>query len=96
MKLSELIRAAAESKKHFVSYSCCAVYGVIFSRFNHERAGRIYDQFMQLVDNMAGGHLPGFSAFDEFPWGEERQSVRYAWLHLVAAYADELGLEVTP
>lgn len=101
MKLSEIVRLAADKclwdgnswpPRDAENYSCCAIYRALEEEYEADfpYAGDADEEIISILASMG---LPDSSwlCFEEFSFGEERQGVRYAWLHFVADYLEEQG-----
>lgn len=95
--IAKILRLAADEhlwdgtfpRQDLPEYSCNAVDSV-----DHPDHEVVYDPktfllYLGLTRSEFGGG--DARAFSEFVRGEERQSVRYAWLHFAADIADEWG-----
>lgn len=107
VKLADIIREAADialnpkGKNDTVfnsTYSCdvihyyfCRKYGSTF--WLSPKQAAVQSIFHVLVYSM-GCNTGSMYEFEEFKEGSERQSVRYAWLELVALVAEDEDIEV--
>lgn len=107
MKVSTILREAANLHLHLYKdgtlpgFSYIGEEGVVFEytcdAIQHAvRMNKLAHVGYYFENLMLSFGVPVYSchAFDEFKRGEERQSVRYAWLMFAADIADEEGLEV--
>ena len=96
MKLSEILRLAADEHLSEVDEPIRSDFGsIVKARFSCDAVrAAVHWTWVPGEDFLKSLGCPVYSihAFDEFPAGIERQSVRYAWLHMAADYAEECGL----
>lgn len=100
MKMSKILRYAAdnclwngydimqETQSSFCCYAVAFSYQVLSSKSAND-SWTIANLVQKFLEHLG---MPFYSAFDEFPDCEVRQSVRHAWLHFAADIAEEEGL----
>lgn len=109
MKLSTIIREAANnylSQKGDVSfgliglsagkydYSCDAIRNALSLHYPNYSEYYFAQECLESILKSFGTPIHSTLAFEEFEEGEERQSVRYAWLMFLADVAEEENLEI--
>lgn len=109
MKLSTIIREAANkylSEKGDVGFgfiglsagkydfSCDAIRNAVSLRIKNTTEFYYAENYLQHILRTFGTPVDSTNAFGEFEEGEERQSVRYAWLMFLADVAEEENLEI--
>jgi hypothetical protein len=108
VKLADIIREAADialnpegknDSRYDSTYSCDTIYYYFKQK---EKVSHLWlspkqlevkKQFHSLVKSM-GCDTHSMKAFEEFTEGTERQSIRYAWLEMVALVAEDENIEV--
>ena len=107
VKLADIIREAADialnpkgkkDKPTNSTYSCDVIHYYFYQKHGvtfwlSPKQLEVQNQFHSLVRSMGCDTL-SMKAFEEFTEGIERQSVRYAWLEMVALVAEDEDIEV--
>ncbi len=107
VKLADIIREAANialnpkgenDKPYNSTYSCDVIHYYFQQKPDatlrlESKQLEVQSQFHALVRSMGCDNL-ATHAFEEFAAGVERQSVRYAWLEMVALVAEDENIEV--
>lgn len=107
VKLADIIREAADialnpegknDTPYNSTYSCDVIHYYFYRKYGSTfwlppKQAVVQNIFHALVYSM-GCNTGSMNEFEEFAKGIERQSVRYAWLGLVALVAEDEDIEV--